>query len=397
MAKDKTPLEPPHSEITRLIRAGAHPDASARTVNPSIQRGSTVLVAAAADLYDFSKPTYGRQGLSAQNGLIEALNALEGAVGTCLYPSGLAAITGALLAVLKAGDEILVADCVYAPTRRFCDKVLARYGVGVRYFDPVAPAQEVLALGTAATRLIMLESPGSLSMEVSDVPGIARLARERGILTAIDNTFAAGLLFKPIAHGVDLSIQALTKYVGGHSDLFMGSVSTGDPRLLQKLQDGAIHIGWSVSPDDAYQMLRGLRTLPTRMDKQGAAALRIAGWLREQPQVAEVLCPALPDARGHDLFARDFSGTCGLISIVMRPGEDTAVHAFLDALSLFGLGYSWGGYESLALQCDPQLGARTIPVRLGGPLIRLHVGLETTEDLIADLRIGLDAYAAATA
>lgn len=395
MAKDKTPPRAANGEATRLIRAGAHPDATARTVGPAIQRGSTVLVARAADLYDYSKPTYGRQGLAAQNGLIEGLNALEGAVGTCLYPSGLAAITGALLAVLAAGDEILVADCVYAPTRRFCDKVLTRYGVAVRYFDPVAPAEDILALATDATRLIMLESPGSLTMEVSDVPGIAQLARGRGILTAIDNTFAAGLLFKPIAHGVDLSIQALTKYIGGHSDVFMGSVSTGDAALLRKLQDGAIHIGWSVSPDDAYQMLRGLRTLSTRMEKQGAAALSIAAWLRDQPAVAEVLCPALPGAAGHDLFRRDFSGTCGLISLVMQPSDERAVHAFLDALSLFGLGYSWGGYESLALHCDPQLGVRTVPSRLGGPLVRLHVGLEDVEDLIADLRAGLDAFASA--
>ncbi len=394
MAKDHTPPRPPPSEATRLIRAGAHPDASARTVNPPIQRGSTVLVERAADLYDYSKPTYGRQGLSAQTGLTEGLNELEGAVGTCLYPSGLAAITGALLAVLQAGDEVLAADCVYAPTRRFCDKVLARFGVGVRYFDPVAPAEDVLALATPATRLIMLESPGSLTLEVSDVPGIARLARARGILTAIDNTFAAGLLFKPIAHGVDLSIQALTKYVGGHSDVFMGSVSTGDPALLRRLQDGAIHIGWSVSPDDAYQMLRGLRTLPTRVAAQGAAALAIAAWLSAQPEVAEVLCPALPGARGHAIYARDFSGTCGLFSLVLRPAPEAAVHAFLDALTLFGLGYSWGGYESLALSCDPQLGVRTIPCDLDGPLVRLHVGLESAEDLIADLRGGLDAFAA---
>ena len=378
---------------TRMIHSGSEPGALCRTVGPPIQRGSTVLVDAAADLYDHARPTYGRQGLAAQAALCEALDALEGAAGTCLYPSGLAAISGALLALLGNGDEILVADCTYAPTRRLCDQLLRRYGVTVRYFDPLAEAEAVLALAGPATRVIMLESPGSLTFEVGDIPGIARLASARGILTVIDNTYGAGLLFKPLAHGVDVSIQALTKYVGGHSDVFMGSASARDPAVLARLRAAELQIGWAVSPDDAYQMLRGLRTLPARLDRHGASALTVAAWLANQPEVAEVLNPALPGARGHALYSRDFAGTNGLFSLVMQPAPQAAVLALLDALQLFGLGFSWGGFESLAIHCDPQLGARTIPCGFGGPLVRLHVGLEDPDDLIADLRGGLDAFA----
>jgi cystathionine beta-lyase len=395
MADKAPPI--PQAESTRLVHAVGSPGELARTVNPPVQRGSTVLVSKAARLYDYSKPTYGRQGLAAQRGLQEALDTLEGAAGTCLYPSGLAAVTGALLALLKAGDEILVADCAYAPTRRFCNQLLARYGVAVRYFDPLAPAEAILQAASPATRLILLESPGSLTFEVMDVPGVARLARERGILTAIDNTFAAGVLFKPLAHGVDVSIQALTKYVGGHSDVFMGSASARDTKVLQRLREGELHIGWAVSPDDAYQMLRGLRTLTTRLQRHGASAVAVAEWLRGQDEVAEVLCPALPGARGHALFQRDFTATNGLFGLVLQPAPEAAVLAFLDALDLFGLGFSWGGFESLAIHCDPQLAARTTPVDFAGPLVRLHIGLEDVADLTADLRRGLDAFAAARA
>jgi cystathionine beta-lyase len=390
------PTSPPLAQSTRLVRAGGKPGPLARTVGPPIQRGSTVLLYTAAELYDYSKPTYGRQGLAAQAGLLEALDTLEGAVGTCLYPSGLAAITGALLALLKAGDDILVADCAYAPTRRFCNLLLARYGVTTRYFDPLASAEAVMDQATPATRLILLESPGSLTFEVMDVPGIAALARARGILTVIDNTFGAGVLFKPLDHGVDVSIQALTKYVGGHSDVFMGSASTGSPEVLKRLRDAEVHIGWAVSPDDAYQMLRGIRTLSARITQQGQAALAVAAWLQDQPEVAEVLCPALPGARGHDLFQRDFTGTHGLFGLILQPAPEAAVFAFLDALQLFGLGFSWGGFESLAIHCDPQLAARTVPLDFAGPLVRLHIGLEDPADLITDLRGGLDAFAAAS-
>jgi cystathionine beta-lyase len=382
---------------TRLIH-GVRPDHDAPlavTVGPPIQRGSTLLLADSTAVRDHGQATYGRQGLAAQAALQEALAEMEGAAFVGLYPSGLAAITGALLAVLKAGDEILVTDSIYRPTRRFCDKTLTRFGITTRYFDPTLSADALMALTSPATRLIMLESPGSLTMEMQDIPAVAKAAGAQGILTAIDNTWGAGLLFKPLEHGVDISIQALTKYVGGHSDVFMGSAAAVDEKICRQLEAGQLEIGWAVSPDDAYAMLRGLRSLGTRLDRHGASGLEVATWLQGQPQVLQVLHPALPGAPGHDLWKRDFTGACGLFSVVLKPGPSKAVDAFLDAVRLFGLGYSWGGFESLTIPCDPQLGSRANRPKFGGPLIRLHVGLETPADLIDDLAQALAAYDAA--
>jgi len=385
-------------EETRLIRAGLHAEELARTVGPPIQKGSTVLLPNAAALYDDDAfVTYGRKGLAPHAALTHALAQMEGAAGACLYPSGLAALTGAMLAVLEAGDQVLVADCIYNPTRRFCDKVLARYGVAVRYFDPEQSPEALVGEASDKVRLIVLESPGSLTFEMQDLSRIAELARQRGILTMADNTWGAGYLFKPLEHGIDISVQALTKYVGGHSDVFMGSACARDDRLFRRLDDGIMHLGWAVSPEDAYQMLRGLRTLPTRLERQGASALKVAAWLQAQDEVAEVLFPALPGARHHHLWKRDWRGACGLFSVVLKPASAHAVDALLDALSLFGLGFSWGGFESLAISCDPQLNKRRHRKDYGGPLVRFHVGLEHPDDLIADLRIGLDAYRIAAA
>jgi len=384
------------AEETRLIRAGQAPQKLAKTVGPPIQKGSTVLLPDAASLYDDEHHvTYGRAGLAAQEALREALAVLETAVGVALYPSGVAAITGPLLAVLKTGDEILVADTVYKPTRRFCDQLLKRFGMTVTYFDPRTPPEALVGQASDKVRLIFMESPGSLSFEMQDVGRVAELARERKILTAIDNTWGAGLTYKPLEHGVDLSIQALTKYVGGHSDVFMGCCAARDPALVRALQDGVHHMGWSVSPEDAYQMLRGLRTLPVRMARHDESGRLVAEWLAGQPEVAQVLHPALPGAPDHELWRRDYTGACGLFGFVLKPAPKAAVDAFLDALSLFGLGFSWGGFESLAIACDPQLVIRQFRREYGGPLMRLHVGLEDPQDLIADLRKGLDAYAAA--
>jgi cystathionine beta-lyase len=385
----------PKGEATRLIHGRAVEGPLAATVGPPVQRGSTVLLPSAASLYDLDVVTYGRAGLSAQNALMAALAEMEGAAGCQLFPSGLAAMTGALLAVLKAGDTVLVPDSVYAPTRRFCDKVLARFGVTTLYYPPRARPEEILALGGPALKLVLLESPGSLSFEMQDVPAIAAAARVCGALTLIDNTWAAGLLFKPLAHGVDLSAQALTKYVCGHSDVFMGSVCAADATLARKLDEAILHVGWAVSPDDAYQALRGLRTLPLRLERHGENGLTVAAWLETQPQVAAVLHPALPSFPDHALWKRDFTGACGLFGMVLQPAPQARVDAFLDALTLFGLGFSWGGFESLAIACDPQLGGRKAPCDYGGPLVRLHVGLEEPEDLIEDLRGALAAFEAA--
>ncbi|MBS0331859.1 MAG: cystathionine beta-lyase [Proteobacteria bacterium] len=380
---------------TRLIRVGHGGGRAVRTVGPAIQKGSTVLLPDAASLYpDDDTLTYGRQGLSAQFSLQDALAELEHAKAVSLYPSGIGALTGPLLAVLKAGDEVLGGATVYKPTRRFCDQVLKRFGVTVRYYDPRQTPEELVGSAPPTTRMILLESPGSLSFEMQDVGRIADLARARGILTAADNTWAAGYLFRPLDHGVDISIQALTKYVAGHSDVFMGSAAVSDPNLARALSDGIHNLGWAVAGDEAYQVLRGLRTLPVRLARHGESGLAVAEWLRGRPEVARVYHPALPGAPGHGIWARDFSGACGLFAFALKPAPTAAVDALLDRLALFGLGFSWGGFESLAISCDPQLKVRKHRHDYGGPLVRLHIGLEDPQDLIADLAEGLAAYRA---
>lgn len=382
---------------TRLVRAGKPAEQLARTVGPPIQKGSTVLLPNAAALYDEARPTYGRAGLATQSALAEALGELEAATAVKLFPSGLAAVAGAITALVAAGDDILVSDGAYRPTRRFCDRVLARFGVGVRYYAPRMAPQALMALATPATRLIVLESPASLTFEMQDVAAIARLARAQNVLTLMDNTWGAGLLFKPLAHGVDVSVQALTKYVGGHSDAFMGSAAVASPELEAALDRAVWDFGWAVAAEDAYQMLRGLRTLPTRLERHGASGLKLAAWLADQPEVLQVLHPALPGAHDHALWRRDYRGAAGLFAVVLKPASERAVEALLDALTLFGLGFSWGGFESLAVHCDPQLDERRFPPNLPGPLVRLSIGLEAPDDLIADLRQALDVFAKAGA
>ena len=384
----------PTGRETRLLRAGSQVQAEARTVAPPLQRGSTVLMPDARSLYDYSRPSYGRLGLSMQAALAEAIGELESAPPARLFPSGLAAITGTLQALLKSGDELLVVGCAYGPARRFCDNVLKRYGVATRYLPAAATADEAMALAGPATRLILLESPGSLTFEIQDVPAIAAAARRRGILVAVDNTWGAGLLYDPLSLGADVSLQALTKYVSGHSDVFMGSACSRDPQILQAIDAFLRDFGLGVSPDDAYFMLRGLRTLEVRLKRHGENALKIAGWLAQQSEVRQVLCPALPGAPGYDLWKRDFKGLNGLFGVVLAPAPEARVEAFIDALTLFGLGFSWGGFESLAIHCDPQLKLRPDKPSFEGPVVRLHVGLEDADDLIADLRQALDVYAA---
>lgn len=382
---------------TRLVHPPAPSGGEARTVNPAIQKGSTVLLPEAAALYDDDAlVTYGRTGLAAHEALKAALCDLEQASSVELYPSGVAAIAGALLAVLGTGDELLMADTAYKPTRRFCDRTLARFGVRTRYYDPRLPAGTIAAMMGPRTRALFLESPGSLSFEMQDVPALAAAARDRGVITLIDNTWGAGSLFKPLDLGVDVSLQSLTKYVGGHSDAFMGSAAARDPDIAARLHDGVVDLGWSVSAEDAYVMLRGLRTLDVRLRRHGESGLEVARWLQDREEVIAVLHPALPGAPGHEIWKRDYSGACGLFAFVLKPAPVTATNAFLDALDLFGLGFSWGGFESLAIDCDPQLKVRAYCKDYGGALIRLHVGLEAPEDLIADLAKGLEAFRAAS-
>jgi cysteine-S-conjugate beta-lyase len=379
-----------HGEEGPAVRSGQ----AARTVNPPVQRASTVLLADAASLYT-AQPSYGRGGLGVQAALEAALCELEGAEACRVFSSGAAAVTAALMTVLSAGAEVLVSAGAYAPTRRLCEAFLARFGVRTRFFSPAAPVEEVAALFGPATRAVFLESPASLTFELQDVGAIAAAARARGVLSLIDNTWGAGVLFKPLVHGVDLSIQALTKYASGGSDVFMGSVATRNPSLGEALTRTMWDTGWAVSPDDCYTVLRSLRSLPVRLHRHGASALEVAGWLRDQPEVAAVLCPALPGVPGHEIWRRDFSGTNGLFGLVLRPASTRAVHALLDALRLFGLGFSWGGFESLATLSDPQVRNSERGWQAVGALLRLHIGLEDPADLMADLRGGLDAFTAA--
>ena len=389
----------PNTRLTHAGRADAYtrgPDMRAGIVNPPVWHASTILFDDLAAL-DAARRNpdaglyYGRRGTPTQWALEAALTDLEpGAAGTRLYPSGEAAVVAALLAVVRAGDHVLMVDTAYEPTRAFADRFLKPFGVTTTFYPPAAP---VAPLIEANTRAILIESPGSLSFEVQDVAAIVAAAKERGVATVMDNTWATPLLFSPIAHGVDFSVQALTKYTGGHSDLMMGSVTT-TARWLPRLKSRSYLLGYCVGPDDAYLALRGLRTLGLRLDRQGASGVAVARWLHGHPEVARVLHPALEDDPGHALFVRDFAGPSGLFAFTLRRGERRHTAALIDRLDHFGIGFSWGGYESLILPVELD-GIRTATeATKGGQIIRLSIGLEDPADLIADLERGLDRYAA---
>jgi cysteine-S-conjugate beta-lyase len=372
-------------EATKLVHGGRRREWRGRLVNPPVQRASTILFDNIDEL-EKARPglgqwNYGLQGTATHWALSEALTELEpGAAGTALYSSGLAAVTGALLSVLSTADEVLVLDSVYGPTRKFCDTILKRLGVAVRYYDPLIGC-EIAELFTDRTRAILLESPGSLTMEVQDVPGICATARERGIVTLLDNTWASPLLFPALPAGVDISILALSKYVCGHSDVMLGS-ATANAQHFSRLQRTAWDLGHAVSPDDAWLGSRGLRTLAVRLKQHEENALAVARWLKSRPEVGRVLHPAFPDCPGHEFWKRDFSGASGLFSFELKGADEKTRAAFIDSLTLFGIGFSWGGYESLVLPADP---VRTVSEAPAPNLVRLHIGLEDPEDLIADL------------
>ena len=382
---------------TRLVTAGRHRSTSGRgIVNPPVWRASTILFDSVADLRAaVRRPNdglyYGRRGTPTQWALADALTELEpGAEGTMLYPSGVAAIMSVLLALLSPGDELLMVDSAYEPTRAICDGLLKRIGVVTRFYDPLIGAGIAELIGEK-TKVIFLESPGSLTFEVQDVPAITAAARARGVVTILDNTWATPLFFPAIAHGIDISILACTKYIVGHSDVMMGSATAG-PEHFETIRRASLALGQCVSPDDAYLAARGLRTLGLRLRQHEEGGLTVARWLAEQPQVARVLHPALPDCPGHALWQRDFKGTSGLFGIVLAGGDDAARAALIDGLALFGIGFSWGGYESLALPVDPA-GLRTARRwEAEGPVVRFHIGIEDPSDLIADLAQALARY-----
>lgn len=392
------------SPATRLVTGGRRPEWTGAVVNPPVWRASTHLYENCAALGGRGNADgefyYGRRGAPTQWSLAEALTAIEpGAVGTMLYPSGVAAIAGALMAVLSPGDVLLITDNAYEPTRLMALGLLKRLGVEARFFDPL----DLTAFPDQfckATRAVLLENPGSLTMEVCDVPALAAITRENGAVSVLDNTWASPLGFAALAHGCDIAVMSLTKHVGGHSDLMMGSAAAGE-RWYRRLRQTAQQLGQVVSPDDAALAARGLRSMGVRLAQSTASALRVAQWLEQRPEVARVLCPMLPGSPGHELWVRDFAGGCGLFSFVLK-GSDAAARArLIDTLELFGIGFSWGGYESLAIPVDPapNRSATAWPPAGSDPqdrlAVRLSIGLEDPEDLIADLARGFTAMAAA--
>jgi cysteine-S-conjugate beta-lyase len=385
-----------HRAATKVVTAGRDPASYYGFVNPPVYHASTVLYPSAEDFAAHrARYQYGRRGTPTTEALETALQELEGpqCAGVSLLPSGLAAISAALLAVVHAGDHILVTDSAYQPTRNFCEQVLKRLGVTTTYFDPLIGAG-IADLFKPNTRLVYLESPGSLTFEMQDTSAIAKAAHDKGALVLMDNTWATPLYFRPLDHGVDLAIQAGTKYIGGHSDVMLGTVSA-NAATVTALKTSVRLNGLCEGPDDVYLGLRGLRTLAVRLDRHFESGVAIAKWLEARPEVLRMLHPALPSHPQHAIWKRDFTGACGLFSMVLKPVPQKAVYAFLDELELFGIGASWGGYESLAIpfDCSPiRTATKWAP---SGPTVRFHIGLEDVDDLCADLERGFAAMAAA--
>jgi cysteine-S-conjugate beta-lyase len=386
---DKPKSGQPLGINTRLAHHGYDPMSYHGFVNPPVVRASTVLFPDAASMVPGGqKYTYGTHGTTTTDALCAAIDMLEGSAATILLPSGLAAVTVPLLAFLSAGDHALIVDSVYFPTRRFANGMLKQFGVSVDYYDPAIGAG-IEALMQPNTKVVFTESPGSNTFEMQDIPAIAKAAHGQGAIVMMDNTWATPLFFKPLDHGVDISIHAATKYPSGHSDVLMGTVSANE-RCAARLKDANMQLGLCVSGDDAYQILRGLRTMGVRLERHQESALKLAEWLESDPRVAHVLHPALPSFPGHELWKRDFCGSSGIFSIVLKGGGAEQAHAFLNALQIFGLGYSWGGYESLAV--NVWLGDRTIAKGpQEGPVLRLQIGLEDVVDLKTDIERGLAA------
>jgi cystathionine beta-lyase len=373
---------------TKMMLGGRNPDEQFGFVNTPIYRGSTVLKPTVKSLNDrhHARFVYGTHGSPTTEALEKAWTELSGAAGTVLVPSGLAAVTIAFMAFLKAGDHFLVPDSVYRPARNFCETVLKRMGVETTYYDPLI-GRDIAKLMRPNTVAIHTEAPGSQTFEMQDIPAIAEVAHARGAIVMMDNTWATPLLFPPHERGVDIAIEAGTKYLGGHSDILLGMISANE-RCWKRLKDTFISFGCCPSPEDVWLGLRGLRTMELRLRTQEKKTLEMARWLQKRPEVLRVLHPALPDDPGHAIWKRDFKGSSSLFSIVLKPVPDEAVEAMLNGMSLFGMGFSWGGYESLAVPFDCSEYRTATRFDPGGPCIRLQIGLETNRDLKADLAAG---------
>lgn len=383
---------PDHSNakarVTRLLHSGR---SDPRVVASPVYHASTVLFRDYAEFearkaapLDRDHLYYGRMGLPTTRALEDALMVLDDSVGAVLAPSGVASIASILSAFLTPGDHLLMADSVYGPTRNYCKGTLAQRGVSTTFYDPLM-GESIDELVRDNTRLIFMESPGSGTFEVQDVPAIVAVARKRGLLTAIDNTWATPLLFNPLDHGVDLAMQSGTKYLNGHADCLFGVTTTRDQALYERLHRYTLAQGLHLAPDDAMLALRGLRTLAVRLPAHDAAARRVATWLQDQSAVQRLLHPAWDSCPGHANFQRDFSGANGLFAIVARLGDDGALARFIDRLELFGVGFSWGGFESLCLPMELHREHATVPLADDETLLRLHIGLEDPDDLIAEL------------
>lgn len=384
-----------HGYMTRLSHAGRAGTNVRGFVNPPVHRGSTMLYPTMAERMKGGaerleqKPHYGTGGNPTHWALEDLVAEIEGGTRCQIVSTGLAAVTVPLLAYVKTGDHVLMPDSVYGPARSFCDTFLTRMGVATTYYDPCIEASAIEALFRPETTVLYLESPGSHTFEMQDVPALAAVARRRGAAVMLDNTWGIHY-FQPFRHGVDVSIQALTKYVVGHSDVLLGSITTASDAHWEKVRTAALVLGQYASPDDCWLALRGARSMGVRMEHQMRSALAVAAWLRERREVAEVLYPALPGARGHDIWKRDFAGACSLFGVVFHPDiSREQVFAMAEALQLFGKGASWGGYESLALPTNGFIARSAGTGDFGGQMMRLHIGLEEVEDLKADLAQGL--------
>lgn len=382
------------SPETILTHTGRHPERHFGFVNTPVYRGSTV-VFPTLDALESTEPRfdYGRTGNPSSAAVEECVSALEGAAGTVLAPSGLSAIALALLTVLNAGDEVLITDSAYQPTRRVSDGVLTRMGIAVRYYDPRIGAG-IAALISDKTKAIFVESPASLTFEVQDLPAIAAIANPRGIAVIVDNSWATPLYYRPLAMGADIVIHAGTKMFVGHSDAMFGTASANE-KWFKALKDTHIRLGLCASPDDCFLAARGLRTLAIRMTEHGARSTEIAGWLEGQPGVRKVIHPALASHPDHALFRRDFTGAGSVFSVLLEPKPRAALAAMVDGFELFGMGWSWGGYESLCLPIHPEKVRTAVKWQEPGPMLRLHIGLEGVDDLKADLAAALARYRAA--
>jgi len=385
---------------TKIVNAGRAKKWTGNVVNPPVERASTVVFDSVKDMKHATVNRgnkvhfYGRRGTSTTFAFSDAMVAIEGGAGCAVYPSGTAAITNAILAFVKTGDHILMVDTAYEPTRDFCDKVLSRIGVETTYYDPLI-GKDIDKLIKPNTRIVFLESPGSITMEVQDVPGIAEIARQHDCIVMLDNTWGAGVNFQPFDYGVDISIQAATKYIVGHSDVMLGT-ATATEKYWPDLRENSYLMGQCTSPDDLYLAMRGMRTLSVRLKQHEENALKVANWLATRDEVDTILHPAFDSCPGHEFFKRDFTGSNGLFSFVLNRGDQRAIDALLDGMEHFKMGYSWGGFESLILGNTNVGRLRTAthwPHKF--PLIRLHIGLEDVDDLIADLALGFERLNAA--